>query len=155
MKMAQSAICLDYVPAEGDFTETRYIAARERLHSGVFVTFRPFDIMQRAMLVEVRNRTANEVKFLEILIKELTKRVTGWSLTMPAIPTDPKSEHIPMPIEEKYVRSLKPALLNRMLDMVVWSADGGDVPPNGEQSVATTDEFESRIQAMLSQSAAS
>lgn len=153
--MAQSAICLDYVPAEGDFTETRYIAARERLHSGVFVSFRPMDIMGRAMLVEVRNRTENEVKFLEILIKELTKRVTGWSLTMPAIPSDPKSEQVPMPIEEKYVRALKPALLNRMLDVVIWSVDGGDVPPDGIETSDSPDEFESRIQAMLSQSAAS
>ncbi|MFO0383791.1 MAG: hypothetical protein ACK506_18995 [Pirellula sp.] len=153
--MSQTAICLDYVPDSSDFTETRYIAPRERLHSGVFVTFRPCDIMQRATLLEVRNRTGNEIKFLEILIRELTKRVTQWSLTMPSVPTDLKSEPIPMPIEEKYVRSLRPVLLNRMLDIVVWSADGGDVPPDGEQSVATTDEFESRIQAMLSQSAAS
>jgi hypothetical protein len=153
--MAQTSICLDYVPDTSDFTETRYIAGRERLHSGVFVTFRPFDIMQRATLLEVRNRTANEVKFLEILIRELTKRVTGWSLTMPAIPSDPKSEQVPMPIEEKYVRSLKPALLNRMLDIVIWSADGGDVPPDGIETSVSSDEFENRIQEMLSQSAAS
>lgn len=154
--MQNSEIVLDYVPDTSDFTETRYIAARARLHSGVFISFRPVDIMQRAMLLEVRSRV-NEAKFVEVLVRELSKQITEWSLTMLANPSDPASgEMVPMPVTEKYVKTLRPILLNRMLDIVIWGADGGDVPPDQIETVTSGgDEFESRIQSMLEQSAAS
>lgn len=154
--MTAVEIVMDHIPDSSDFTETRYIAARARLHSGVFITFRPTDIMQSAMLLEVRSRV-NEAKFVEVLVRELSKRITDWSLTMLANPSDPTSgEMVPMPVTEKFVKTLRPILLNRIFDIVIWGADGGDVPPDQIEPVTgNQDEFESRLQSMLEATAAS
>lgn len=153
--MSQTSICLDYIPPDSDFSDTRFIAGRERLHSAVTFEFRPMDILGRAMLMEVRSRSGNEVKFLEVLIRELSKRLVSWSLTMPSNAANPQAGQVPMPIDEKHLRRLRPVLLNRMFDIVIWQADPGDIPPEGIETSGDTDEFESRVQAMLSQSAAS
>lgn len=152
--MTNSVVVLDYVPDIEGYAETRYIAPRARLHSGVFVTFKPINVIERALLLEVRSKVS-EMKYVEVLLSELSKRLKSWTLTMPSIPTDPRSAQVPMPIDLKYIKLLKPILLHRLFDIVIWGSEGGDEPPTGIEPCTSQDEFDARLKEMLDQSAAS
>lgn len=148
MTKVVSAEVLDYVPNDDGYTEERYIRGVPRIYNATTISFRPFDVMKRAMLLEVRRRT-NEEKFTEILIQELTKHLVSWSIKMRANIKDPESPLVPMPIDRQHVKMIRIPLVLRMFDIVLWGVDGGDPFPSEVEESANDDDFDKRIKALL------
>jgi hypothetical protein len=116
---------LDYIPNDDDgYTLDAYIESVPRLHNSVRVSYRPTEILERAVLIEI-NRASTEkdvsVRFAELLEKKITK----WDIQQ----RTKDGVLVPLPISKANVLRLKPSLWLRLLNIVLWGSDGGDVDP--------------------------
>ena len=115
---------LNYFPDDDGYTLDAYIAPTARLTTAVRFSYRPTEIVDRALLWEVNTKhSEKEVskKFAEVLATKIVK----WDIEM----MGPDKVLVPMPINVSSILRLKPALWIRILNIVIWGVDGGDVDP--------------------------
>ena len=123
MKQIQQPL-LDYIPDDDGYTLDAYIEPVRLLHNAVRFSYRPVDILERAVLVEI-NRSLSEKdvngRFADVMAKKLTK----WDVQQ----RTKDDTLIPLPITKNNLLRLKPSLWVRMLNIVLWSVEGGDLDP--------------------------
>lgn len=122
--MSQADIeILDYIPEDDGYTLPCYVKASPRLHNEVRFRFRPVDIVERSVLMAFKDRNYEKAiaeKFCEIL----AAKIVEWSLRMRLNDTV-----VPAPIDPKFIRRLQPSLWIRLVNIVIWGVDGGDLDP--------------------------
>jgi hypothetical protein len=114
---------LDYLPEDDGYTLPAYIKPIPRLHNEVRFRFRPLDIIERSVLMAFKDRSYEKEiakKFCEIL----AVKISEWSIQMRSGDTI-----VPMPIDPIYIQKLKPPLWIRLVNIVIWGMDGGDLDP--------------------------
>lgn len=125
MPQARNQPLLNYFPDEDGYTLSAYIAGVPRLHGPVRVRYRPTEQLERAVLLEVnQNHSEKEVtkKFAAVMASKLSE----WDVEQ----LGPSEVMIPMPITPENMLRLKPALWIRLINIMLWGADGGDVDPD-------------------------
>lgn len=116
---------LDYIPDDDGYTLPAYIAPLQMLHNAVRFTYRPVDILERAIFVEV-NRKGSEKLVNEKFAEAMAKKLTEWDIQQ----RTKDGTLLPLPITKNNILRLKPALWVRMLNIVLWGVDGGDLDPD-------------------------
>ncbi|AMV35638.1 hypothetical protein VN12_26335 [Pirellula sp. SH-Sr6A] len=114
---------LDYLPEDDGYTIPIFYKPAPRIHREVRFRYRPIEILERAILVEFKERKA-EREVEEMFAGVIAGRITEWSLVEKVGDTE-----VPMPISKAKVLRLKPPLFLRMINTVVWGFDGGDEDP--------------------------
>lgn len=127
---------LDYIPSDDGYTLGAYIGAVPRLHNEVRIRFRPVDLIERAVLMAFKDRH-NEKAITQKFCEVLAVKITEWSVVR-------KEGDVgcPMPINAESVQSLKPSLWIRLVSIIIWGVDGGDLDP-----ATGTRELESQMDA--------
>jgi hypothetical protein len=117
---------LDYLPDEDGYTLSAYIRENPRIHNEVRFKFRPVDVIERSVLIAFKDRNYEKTiteKFCEVL----AARITEWS-----VHSQSAGAPVPMEISTATVRRLRPSLWIRLVNIVIWGIDGGDVDPTLE-----------------------
>jgi hypothetical protein len=100
---------------EDGYTATAYIAARRNIHSEVRFSFRPCVVEERTKVINAVRKDDDNADL--ITGDMLSKKITKWSL--------PSGK-----LNAKSIMKLKPAIFNRLFDIVITGIDGGDVDPD-------------------------
>ena len=118
---------LNYFPEDDGYTLSAYIAARPQLTGEVRIRYRPTEQLERAVLMEVNsNHSEKEIskKFAEVM----ARKIVEWDIEM----IGPDNVMVPMPITGANILRLKPPLWIRIINIVVWGQDGGDMDPKAK-----------------------
>lgn len=133
---------LDYFPDDDGFTLKAYIKAFPLVHNEVRIQYRPVELLERAVLLTFKEKNY-EKTICQNFSEVLAKRIVSWSLTIKA-----GDAVVPMEITAKNVERLKPALWVRLVNIVIWGIDGGDVDP-GLSTAEIADRLASDMDALL------
>lgn len=114
---------LDYIPEDDGYTIPVFYKPAPRIHGEVRFRYRPIEILERAILVEFKERKA-EREVEEMFAGVIAGRITEWSLVEKVDNVD-----VPMPVTKAKVLRLKAPLFLRMVNTVIWGFDGGDEDP--------------------------
>ena len=134
---------LDYFPDDDGYTLDAFIAAVPLMHNDVRIKFRPTDIPERSIYIAFRDK-ANEKALTEKLGNILASKIESWNLTRQV----GENEFVPMEIIPDRIKRLKPILWMRLVNIVVWGVDGGDLDP-GFTAKQMSDELENDINALM------
>jgi hypothetical protein len=116
---------LDYYPPNEDgYTLPAYIKASPMLHKEVRLTFRPTPVEERGVIMDCF-RSLGESKSSSYVAEMLASKIKSWNLTIPG----PENIRLPMPITQDWILRLKPAIWIRLVSIVIWGTDGGDLDP--------------------------
>jgi len=116
---------LDYIPDDDGYTLDAYIGPLQMLHNAIRFSYRPVDILERAIFVEV-NRSGSEKDVNSKFAEVMAKKVTEWDIQQ----RTKDGTLIPLPVTRNNILRLKPSLWVRMLNIVLWGVDGGDLDPD-------------------------
>lgn len=133
---------LDYFPEEDGYTLSAYIKEFPRVNNAVRIRFRPVDLIERAVLIAFKDRSYEKL-ITEKLSEALASRITEWTVM--------KREAgmlVPLEISKENILRLKPALWIRLVNIVIWGIDGGDLDP-GMTEKEIDDQLESDLDAVL------
>lgn len=133
---------LDYIP--DGYTEQAYIAELPRIHGEVRFTFRPMLTEERAIVFGRKSKELDPRKFEQQCAAELAARINHWSLAN-------GSADQPLPINRETLLKLKPALFQRLVNIVA-GLDASDVDPtwpSDQKAEAADAEIEATILGTL------
>lgn len=135
---------LDYFPADSDgYTFPAYIQGIPGLHNEIRFSFRPTPMEERGVIMDVF-RSLGEGKSSDYIAELLAAKIVSWDITM----LGPEKVRIPMPITKDRIRRLRPAIWLRMVSIVIWGTDGGDIDPKLETDEQLS-EAEQQIRAII------
>lgn len=120
----QNRQLLNYYPDDDGYTLDAYLAPSARLTTAVRFRYRPTEIVDRALLMEVNSKhSEKEVskKFADVL----ASKIVSWDIET----LGPDNVLVPMPITPVNILRLKPPVWIRIINIVLWGIDGGDSDP--------------------------
>lgn len=116
---------LNYYPTDVDgYTLPCYFGANRNLTGEVRFRYKPTDVLERAVVIQVNSDHAEKVS-TKMFARLLAEKITEWDIKVKV----PGGEMVPMPISPENLLALKPTLWVRFLNVVLWSHDAGDVDP--------------------------
>lgn len=121
---AKSARNGHVIPDDDGFTLTRFIKGEDRMYDSLRFEFRPVGTIKRARVVE-RRKGLGEEEATIALAKAVAQQIVGWDAV--------DEEGDPLPVSAKSVQLLHPMLWSRVLAIVIYSTEGGDVDPDASR----------------------
>jgi hypothetical protein len=135
---------LDYFPVDSDgYTFPAYMQGIPGLHNAVRFSFRPTPMEERGVIMDVF-RSLGEGRSCQYLAELLAAKIVSWNLTT----VGPEKVRVAMPISKDAILRLRPAIWIRMVSIVIWGTDGGDIDPDLETSEQLS-EAEQQIRAII------
>jgi hypothetical protein len=135
---------LDYFPSDSDgYTFPAFIAGVPNLHNDVRFSYRPTPMEERGVIMDVY-RSLGEGKACQYIAELVAAKLVSWSLTT----VGPEGVRIPMEISKASVLRLRPAIWLRMVSIIIWGTDGGDVDPKLDLNEQVS-EAEQQIRAII------
>lgn len=107
------------------YTLTRYVGNAPLMYDAARFTFRPLSSVPRAKLVSSKDRFEND-QLVMGLCGILAERITEWNLV------DHKGQ--PLPITAESCLLIHPALQQRLINIIIWSIEGGDIDPQKQRT---------------------
>lgn len=144
---AKPPVLLDYFPDDDGYTLDAYIGAVPMLNNEVRFKFRPTDILERSIYLAFREKHA-EKAITEKFSQVIAAKIESWSLVRREGETV-----VPMEITPDRIKRLRPPLWMRLINIVIWGVDGGDIDP-GLSTVEMGDQIEADMEALLDKSQA-
>jgi hypothetical protein len=138
---------LDYFPDDDGYTLDAYLSPVPLIHNEVRIKFRPTDILERSVYLAFREK-ASEKQITEKLANVLAGKIESWNLVERT-----KDAVVPMPILPEKIKRLKVSLWMRLVNIVIWGVDGGDVDP-GLPTKEMGDQIDSDMEALMDKSQA-
>jgi hypothetical protein len=120
------------VPDDDGYTLTRYIEGVPRLYGALRFTYRPVSSIRRAKFRDGAKSGEGEEASLRRVANATAVRVVEWNAV------DIKGS--PLPINAAGVLSLHPSLQVRLMNIVVYSIDGGDADPESSEIPSESDD---------------
>lgn len=112
---------LCFVPDDDGYSENAYIEGVPRIHPPVRIRFRPTRSLDRVSVTEsIRGKSAETAE--QAIIKEVADRIVDWSIVgADGEKVDPTAD---------FILRLKAPLYRRLVSIVFYGTDGGDVDPH-------------------------
>lgn len=121
-------------------TRSAYIAAVPRLHDELRFTFRPPTKESIGRFFDGLPKKQSTVAAAKYEAEAVASRLVSWS----QLDADGK----PLPINHKTVAALQPKLFDRLRDIALYGAEGGDADPEEEAKELASDTADAAEQGL-------
>lgn len=119
------------IPDDDGYTLTRYIEGVPRMYGALRFTYRPVPSIRRAKFRDGQKNESEEAS-LKYVANAAAQRIKEWN----AVDLNGK----PLPINMAGVLDLHPSLQVRLMNIVVYSIEGGDADPEASDIPSESDE---------------
>jgi hypothetical protein len=132
MSKSQSPGDPHVIPDDDGYTLTRFVEGVPRLYGALRFTYRPVSSIRRARLRDGAKNGETEEAQLRRVAAGAARQIVDWNAV------DHKG--ISLPVTVAGVLSLHPSLQVRLMNIVVYSIDGGDVDPDSSEILNESDD---------------